>query len=145
MKALALALALFLLAGCASGPSHHQLGQQALHRGDLPAAEQQLRHAISTGETTAWNDLGVVYSRTNRQALAVDAFRMSARYGDPAGKANLSRRNLPIPAADLLKAEESDSAVIGGGMKTLVDGYRGNQTTCTTLLVGDTLARTTCK
>jgi hypothetical protein len=131
---------LLLLAGCASGPSPHYLGAQALRQGDLPTAERHLRQAVSQGESSAWNDLGVVYGRQGRIQLAVDAFKMAARYGDPMGKENLARHNLPIPPADLVKQEQSNSAVIG----ELFDSYRGNSIKCSTVNAG-AISSTTCK
>lgn len=95
-----------ILSACTS---LHREGLDAFNAGNPKLAEQKLLAAIREGDTGAWNNLGVVYERTGRQALADRAYQMAARYGSATAQQNLINRGLPVPAADLRKAEDSTS------------------------------------
>lgn len=143
MRYLLSALFTALLFGCAASP--RQLGSEALTRGDLRTAEQQLTIAARQGSGATWNDLGNLYHRQGKIQQAIDAFNMGARYGDPTARANLARNKLPIPPADLVRAPSNTSST--DGIAAGIDGFnRGYNSgvTCTTF--GDaSFSRTTCR
>lgn len=141
MRRLLPVLAIALLFGCASP---RQVGSEALARGDLRTAEQQLTIAARQGDGAAWNDLGALYHRQGKIQQAIDAFNMGARYGDPTARANLARNKLPVPAADLAKsATAPDTSGLAAALDGFNRGYSGGLT-CTTF--GDSsLSRTSCR
>lgn len=105
MKITAFVLAAIVLSGCASLASE---GTQAMQNGNYAEAERMLQQAIRDGDTSAWNNLGVVYERTGRTDLAIRAYQMAARYGNPTAQQNLVMKRLPVPPADL--AEKPDNS-----------------------------------
>lgn len=117
-----------VLAGCATSPSHYQLGSQALSAGDLKTAETELNAAIASGDSSAWNNLGVLYVRTGRTSQAISAYQMGARHGDPVAQQNLVKRGLPVPPADLKASSSSSSSADGwaAALKAFNDGKNGN-------------------
>lgn len=125
MKYVALILCA-VLAGCASSPSHHQLGSQALSAGDLKTAESELNAAVASGEAAAWNNLGVLYARTGRISQAISAYQMGARHGDPAAQQNLVKRGFPVPPADLKASRSSSSDGWAAALKAFNDGKNGD-------------------
>lgn len=106
IKILLTVLLAAFLSACAT--LNHE-GLAAMNAGNMALAEQKLQAAAREGDSDAWNNLGVLYDRTGRRPLADRAFQMSARYGNATAQQNLVARGLPVPAADLRKAEESTS------------------------------------
>lgn len=105
MKFIISALFATLLVACSTLATE---GTQAAEAGDYVTAERKLQQAIRDGDTSAWNNLGVVYERTGRPELAIRAYQMAARYGNPTAQQNLFRKGLPVPPADL--AEKPDNS-----------------------------------
>lgn len=103
-------LAILLAAVLSACATLNQEGLSAMNAGNLKLAEQKLLAAVRQGDSDAWNNLGVLYDRTGRRPLADRAFLMSARYGNATAQQNLVARGLPVPAADLRKAEADSSA-----------------------------------
>ena len=98
----------FLTAGLFSGcASLAEQGMDAYAAGDVKMAEQKLAESIRGGDPSGWNNLGVIYSRTGRPELAKRAYQMAARYGNPTAQQNLISMGLPVPAADLKKAQDA--------------------------------------
>ncbi len=118
---LAILTLIVALSGCAD---HHRIAQDARNRGDLRSEEHHLSIAARQGDGAAWNDLGVLYTKQGRQQLAVEAFIMGARYGDPTARRNLAARNLAIPAADLA-ARRTDA--LAEGLNAFTQGYTGTR------------------
>ena len=89
-----------VLAGCASA---YNDGVAAANRRDWKTAERLYEQAIRNGDNVgmAWNNLGVVYLNTGRQAAGVQAYRMAARYGDAVAQGNLARMGESVPPPDL--------------------------------------------
>lgn len=106
MKLILAALLAALLSACTT---LNQEGLSAMNAGNMKLAEQKLLAAVREGDSDGWNNLGVLYDRTGRRALADRAFQMSARYGNATAQQNLVARGLPVPAADLRKAEADTS------------------------------------
>ena len=112
------ALSLLLLVGCATT---YNDGTRALEAGNLSLAEQLLTRAIREGDNLpgSWNNLGVVYSRTNRLDRAVQSYTMGARYGNPNSQSNLRQLGKPVPAADLVVSSvPTASMVVGSQQRT---------------------------
>lgn len=109
LRLIAAVLLVWLLTACAS---LHQEGMQAYRAGNVPLAEQKLQAAIRGGDTEAWNTLGAIYDRTGRRDQAIRAYQMGARYGDPTAQQNLIQKGLPVPPADLRKAEAPTSPIM---------------------------------
>lgn len=109
MRAALVAIAI-VLAGCATGPDSRDAATQALEAKDYARAEPLLQQVLKEGRETgvAWNNLGVVYLRTNRMPQAQGALSMGARYGNRAAQQNLVSSGWPVPAADL--ADQSSDA-----------------------------------
>ncbi len=87
------------------------MGTKAMNEGDYKLAEKKLLEAIHEGNLAtsvqyglAWNNLGVVYLRTQRKDLATAAFTMAARYGEPSAAKNLALVGRSVPRADLVNA-----------------------------------------
>src|SRR5271154_761099 len=67
---------------------------EAMHKGELPAAEQALRQALSIDphSLAALNNLGIVLSREGKPAEAIPLYEeaLKVRPGDAATKRNLA-------------------------------------------------------
>jgi hypothetical protein len=142
---LAIFAAAALVAGCAA--SSHELGSQALARQDWAAAEQHLVRAVRNGDRGAWNDLGVAYHRQGRITMAIEAFKMGARYGDPTARANLERNNIPVPPADLAARPAGGDY---SGAAAFLEGFNrgrsgGDSINCTTIGIGRGDSMTSCR
>lgn len=139
MKALT-TLVLVLLAGCANYATEQA---NAYRRGDFAEAERLALQAISAGNELdkSWFNLGVTYQRTGRQAQAVKAYTMAARYGHPRGQQALVSLNQPVPAADLAQRSSTDG--IAAGIDGFNRGYNSG-VTCTTYGDAD-FRRTVCR
>ncbi len=89
-----------LLSGCAT---RMQMAERAVQEKRFADAERMYSAEISAGKNVAlaWNNLGVVYMRSGRPQMAVKAYTMAARYGDPVAQQNLVSMKLPVPPADL--------------------------------------------
>lgn len=138
MKALT-ALLLALLAGCANYATEQA---NAYRRGDFAQAERLALQAIRSGHELdkSWFNLGLTYQRTGRQAQAIRAYTMGARYGDPRSQQALVSLNQPVPAADLAQRGTDG---IAAGLDGFNRGY-GSGVTCTTFGDPD-LRRTVCR
>lgn len=88
--------AVVLLAGCAA-----QNGSQALGWNNLDLAEAQAKQAVQRGDPSGYNNLGVVAERRGYQNLANEYYTVAARMGEPTARLNLTRRQQPVPTADL--------------------------------------------
>jgi len=108
-----------LLVGCSTT---YNDGTRALEAGNYALAEQLLVRAIREGDAVAesWNNLGVVYSRTNRLELAIQSYKMGARYGNPNSRDNLTKLGRAVPAPDLITSSEPSArpGTPGGGAAT---------------------------
>ena len=103
-------LLLFSLVGCSTT---YNDGTRAIEAGNLSLAEELLTRAIREGDNLpeSWNNLGVVYSRTNRLDRAIQSYTMGARYGNPISQANLRQLGKPVPAADLAASYGSTASI----------------------------------
>jgi len=119
-----------ILAGCATAYSD---GTNALQASNYTLAESLLVKALEEGDNVpgAWNNLGVVYMRTNRMDLAVRCYTMAARHGDTVGQANLVRLNRPVPTADLVNAQKgtTGSEAVLQILNAGVQGYNQGKAT----------------
>ena len=117
------------VAGCAST---YNDGTRAAEAGNYALAEQLYVRAIQEGDSpgSSWNNLGVVYMRTNRPEFAVRSYVMAARYGNENARLNLTKLNKPVPAPDLA----SSTGGSAGGSAALqilnagVQGYNEGRT-----------------
>lgn len=119
--------AVLCFSGCASTG---QLGINALNAGNLVAAQIHFERAIQEGDTSSWNNLGVVYQRSGRMEMAVSAYTLGARYGDPVAQQNLVLLGKPVPPVDLASTRQAGEGGGGGGLAlaaalaaALADGY----------------------
>jgi hypothetical protein len=96
---LAISLVCVGLVGCAASP--YRLGTQALEAGDHQTAEVKLNAALASGDSEAWNSVGLLYDRTQRSSQAVSAYQMGARHGHAAAQKSLIDKGLPVPPVDL--------------------------------------------
>jgi len=127
--ATAFTLALSACAGTGWYTDYYE-GQMAVKKGDMTSAERWFAKAAYSGELRnrglAWNDLGVIYLRSNRKNQAITAFAMAARYGEPLGGQNLRSLGIPAPQADLLGSVTTDVARQNAELANIVvDGMRG--------------------
>lgn len=104
------ALLLHLLVGCSTT---YNDGTREIEAGNLSLAEDLLMRAIREGDNLpgSWNNLGVIYSRTNRLDPAIQSYTMGARYGNPISQANLRQLGKPVPAADLAASYGSTASI----------------------------------
>ncbi len=101
-----------VVAGCATT---YNDGTRALQAQNYALAEQLLLQAIREEDNVAgsWNNLGVVYVRTNRNELAARSWTMGARYGDEKARENLREIGRPVPPPDLVDAPSSGRSGAG--------------------------------
>ena len=120
VRFLVLASLVTFIAGCATPYGD---GTRAAEANNYMLAEKLFNDAIREGDRVgeAWNNLGVIYARTNRPELAIAAYTMGARYGSAVAQANLVRNNKPVPPADLANTIARPSST--SGLADALDAY----------------------
>lgn len=95
----------FGLGGCA-GTARFDAATVAVRDGDFMRAERLYYMAIREGNQVglSWLGLGTVFQHQKRYLEASHAWKMSARWGEPAARAILATMGAPVPVADLFVA-----------------------------------------